>query len=95
MSVHVQGLCKYVFEIYLFVVHVHMCECTHATTHVLLEDNFKEQELVLSFHPVSPGDTTQVPRLSDKCCYPLSHLSGSCECKLSFLWNNNPNCWVI
>lgn len=45
-----------------------MCICVEVRGHLW--------KLILTFHHVDPGDQTQVVRLSSKCLYLLSHLTG-------------------
>lgn len=52
------------------------CTCACALVHIWRSGDAL-QELILSFHPVGPGDQTQVVSLGSLHLYPLSCLTGS------------------
>lgn len=55
--------------LYLLCMHMYVHACT---TVPMWRPEDSPQELVLSFHPVDPGDQMQVLRLGKTQCYPLS-----------------------
>lgn len=73
LTFYCRGSCimwPYILCMYLTIV----CAC--ACMHMWMSEDIL-QEPILSFYHVGPMDQTQAARLSDKCLFPPSHLTGS------------------